>query len=71
MDIDADVVPPIEPVELRALLAALERTGVRASGTDGSSTSWRRAGIREAVGDDETDGGYALSPRRTRGATRA
>ncbi len=73
VDIDVDVTPPMGRSEREALLAALERTRMPASsgGHIGRSTSWRRAGIREAVGDEETDGGYSLSPRSTRGATRA
>jgi hypothetical protein len=68
--VDVVVTPPIGSAEQRALLLALERAGVH--GADAAvDRVWRRAGLREAVEDDDQDSSYAFSPRRTRGATRA
>ena len=68
MDIDAT--PAVTGTERDALLAALERTDVRPSGTRPYESMWRLAGLREATDEDE-DARYAFSPRSTRGATRA
>ena len=65
------VVPPVTAAVLRALAAVLERAGMRASAIHGYETAWRRSALREAVDRGEPDDGYALSPRSTRGATRA
>jgi len=69
---DVDVSPAVEPAEHRALLRALEHMDVRPRGTKPYDRAWRHAGLREAVaGEDDEDVGYAFSPRKTRGATRA
>jgi hypothetical protein len=65
-----EVNPSLEDGERRALLAALELVGPRTSADDPYRQAWRTAALREAV-DDEDAVGYALSPRSTRGATRA
>jgi hypothetical protein len=67
--VDVVVTPPIGTAERRALQLALERAGVRRADAEVDSV-WRRAGLREAVEDDE-QATYAFSPRSTRGATRA
>jgi hypothetical protein len=56
---------------MRALIAALERVGVRGPGDPGYGSAWRLSALREGVEQEELEGGYALSPRSTRGATRA
>ena len=67
---DVEAVPPMDGSERRAVLEALERTGVRVEVVPAAyDSAWRAAGLRDGVEDD--DEGYALSPRRTRGATRA
>ena len=68
MNIDAT--PAVTGTERNALLAALERTDVRPPETRSYESTWRLAGLREAA-DNDDDAGYAFSPRRTRGATRA
>jgi hypothetical protein len=69
--VDLVVVPSVTAAERRALAAALERAGMRASAIHGYETAWRRSALREAVDRGEPEDGYALSPRSTRGATRA
>jgi hypothetical protein len=64
-----EVSPPLEDGERRALLVALELVGPWAN-DDPYRRAWRAAALREAV-DNEAEVGYALSPRSTRGATRA
>jgi hypothetical protein len=69
--VDVEAVPPLDGPGQRAVIAALERAGVRvevAPATYGSA--WRAAALREGAEGDEAED-YALSPRSTRGATRA
>lgn len=65
------VTPAVASSERRALLLALERTGVRLPGAEPYDRAWRRVGLREGVEGDDGEAGYAFSPRSTRGATRA
>ncbi len=66
-----EVAPPLGEAELRALSYALERAGVRLDGRpEAYRSAWRRTALREAT-DNEPVPRYALSPRSTRGATRA
>jgi hypothetical protein len=65
------IVPPVAPSEARALAAAVERAGIRGSDDRGYQSAWRRSALREAVERGASEDGYALSPRSTRGATRA
>ena len=65
------VTPAVASTEHRALLLALERTGVRRTVTTPGERAWWRAGIRDAVVGEDRDASYAFSPRKTRGATRA
>jgi hypothetical protein len=63
--------PPLGERERQALSEALARVGARANrGPSAYDSAWRAAGLREAAELDEPDD-YALSPRSTRGATRA
>jgi hypothetical protein len=62
--------PPLDEVVARALAALLRDPGARASAVS-SSGAWREAALREGVERSEGEPGYALSPRSTRGATRA
>jgi hypothetical protein len=68
---ELDVVPPV-PAEQRAALAhALTELGVRLDGQPtGYRSAWRRTAAREST-DNAPTPRYALSPRSTRGATRA
>lgn len=69
MDIEAD--PPLGEPGRRALIEALERAFVPTDRTPPAyESAWRAAGLHEAADADEPEG-YALSPRSTRGATRA
>lgn len=68
---DLIVTPEVGPEEQRALLMALESAELRRPGAGPYEQAWRSAGLRESVEDDDPDIGYAFSPRRTRGATRA
>ena len=53
------------------MIEALEHAGVRVELTHTAyDSAWRAAGLRDAVDGDEPED-YALSPRSTRGATRA
>ena len=67
-----EIDPPLD----EAMLASLEpvlRAGLLAAGTTHPSyaSAWRRTAARESVGNEPRPPAYALSPRRTRGATRA
>jgi hypothetical protein len=66
-----DVEPPLEPAVTKALASFVEGSppdGTRVSG----ASPWRRAGLDEAFeGVEAPPEDYALSPRSTRGATRA
>jgi hypothetical protein len=65
-----DVAPPLEPVVAKALVTLLE--GALLETTQKSHDGpWRRAGLAEAIEGAEGLDDYALSPRSTRGATRA
>jgi hypothetical protein len=66
-----EVVPPLSEGESRALRRGLATLGVRLDAQpEAYRSAWRRAALREAI-DNEPVPRYALSPRRTRGATRA
>jgi hypothetical protein len=69
VDVSSD--PPLGERERQALSEALIRLGTRADAAPAAYASpWRASGLREATETDEPDD-YALSPRSTRGATRA
>jgi hypothetical protein len=70
--VDLEAVPPIPPTELGLLESALAQAGVDLDATPGVyESAWRQAGLAEATGHADEDGGYTPSPRSTRGATRA
>jgi hypothetical protein len=64
--------PPVSETELLAIRQALETAwpGVDPKGRPKQS-AWSATAAREAVGDAPRPECYALSPRSTRGATRA
>ena len=67
-----EVVPPLSAAELRALRTALAEAGIRLDTEHAAyATPWRRTALGEAVDADSMEAPYALSPRSTRGATRA
>jgi hypothetical protein len=68
-----DVSPPVSEAELAVLRAALGLTGLDRHSQERQGAAWWRAGTLEAVGCEPSDRpeAYALSPRSTRGATRA
>jgi hypothetical protein len=68
---ELDAAPAIDAAVRQALLAALEDAGVRALRASDYDDAWRLAALREGIGDDDTQDGYAPSPRSTLGATRA
>jgi hypothetical protein len=66
------VVPSVDEPERRALERALELAGEVARPMPGRGRAWWLAGLHEAVEAFESSGDdYVLSPRSTRGATRA
>ena len=65
-----DVEPPLEPAVAKALASLLEGALPESAGLSGDSP-WRRTALAEAVEGVEGPEDYALSPRSTRGATRA
>jgi hypothetical protein len=69
--VDIAVIPPVAAAEMRALQAVLQQTGLRGPNARGYESAWRRSALREAVERGELENAYALSPRSTRGATRA
>jgi hypothetical protein len=67
-----EIEPQPDDQELAALRDALARLEIRPDAEPGVYRSgWRRAAVLEAVKGVSPPGRYALSPRRTRGATRA
>jgi hypothetical protein len=70
-EMELDATPAIDAAVEPALLAVLDDAGVRTPGSSGYDDAWRRAALHEGVDGDDPPVGYALSPRSTRGATRA
>lgn len=67
-----EVRPPLPAPEREALIRALAEAGVELDGAPAAYRSaWRLEGLVEATAGDEEASGYARSPRRTPGATRA
>jgi hypothetical protein len=73
--VELALVPPAAPATRAAVLAALTAAGVDlAPEPDRYQSPWRTAALTEGVDRSAPDAGeprYALSPRSTRGATRA
>jgi hypothetical protein len=63
--------PPVEKQVYEALVAAFADSGVPADTSPRYGDAWRLAALHEGMERDEPEPGYALSPRSTRGATRA
>ena len=66
---DAD--PPLDDALLAGLEPVLWKALARPETHPSYVSAWRRAAARESVGTEPRPRAYALSPRRTRGATRA
>ena len=69
-----EVDPAVSEDELAVIRRALARSDLRLEDAtpDVFSSAWWRTAVREAVDrDSESAADYALSPRSTRGATRA
>lgn len=67
-----EVFPPIREAEQRAVTHVLRRAGIRLDGLpELYRSAWRRTAAHEAVDNEPAPIRYALSPRSTRGATRA
>jgi hypothetical protein len=66
-----DVDPPLDDALLAGLEPVLRDALARPETHPSYASAWRRAAAREAVGNESRPPAYALSPRRTRGATRA
>ena len=66
---ELEIRPPVDDAERAVIAAALGREPAR------SDAAWARAGLAEAAdacdGDEGWSALYAVSPRSTRGATRA
>jgi hypothetical protein len=73
VSVELEFVPRPPSGEAEAVLAALAEAGVAADLVqNGRDSAWRAAALLEAVERDPRGAdGYALSPRSTRGATRA
>ena len=63
--------PPLAELVERALVALLRKARANAPGHASSGGAWRLAALLEGVERSQTESDYALSPRSTRGATRA
>jgi len=69
--VELSVTPALDDSTERALRSALGAVKADTSQAEAYVSAWRRAGLAEGVEQDDADPGYALSPRSTRGATRA
>jgi hypothetical protein len=69
--VNLEATPPLDPALAKALVALLEDLDARSPAHDGDDSAWRRAALAEAISDSDDAVDYALSPRSTRGATRA
>ncbi len=67
-----ELTPGIDGLDEGALRKALASAGIRLdSRPDAAVGAWTRAALREAVENEPASTRQALSPRSTRGATRA
>jgi hypothetical protein len=69
--VELEATPPLAPAVAKALASLLDEIDPWRPRHDRNGSAWRRAGLAEAVGEAEDAFDYALSPRSTRGATRA
>jgi hypothetical protein len=70
--VQLEVVPAVGERERAVIVAALTRAGVEPDDRPQAySSRWRRAGLAEALERAPARRAYALSPRSSRGATRA
>jgi hypothetical protein len=69
--VQVSIDPPVDAPMRRVLAELLRDRAAQAVGRIGYDDAWRRAGLQEGVLRDDVDSDYALSPRSTRGATRA
>ena len=67
--VEVSVDPPVDEALREALAEALSHQTAEAYA--GYGDRWRRAALEDGVSRAEDESGYALSPRSTRGATRA
>ena len=67
--VEVSVDPPVDEAVRDALAEALSHESGDAYA--GYRDGWRRAALEDGVSRAEDETGYALSPRSTRGATRA
>jgi len=66
------VVPSLDSPQHEALKVAIARVGLDVrEAADNRMSAWRQAGLAGATAAWPVDEDYALSPRSTRGATRA
>jgi hypothetical protein len=64
--------PGVDGLDEAALRKALAVAGIKLDPRRGPALgAWMRAALREAVGNEPVPARQALSPRSTRGATRA
>jgi hypothetical protein len=63
--------PPVDEQVCEALVAMLGDVGGPALASPRYRDAWRLASLLEGIERDESEPDYALSPRSTRGATRA
>lgn len=73
---DLEAFPPLSEAERQVLTLVLARAGVSLDEAPGPyAGAWKRAATREGIDNEPARvpvrGSYALSPRSTRGATRA
>jgi hypothetical protein len=67
-----ELTPAVDGLDEAAVRKALDATGVRLDPRpDAAVGAWARAALREAVENQPDSARQALSPRSTRGATRA
>ena len=71
-DVRLELSPTVDDLDDAVLRRALEAAGIGlVSRPEAAVSAWSRVAAREAVDNQPARAGYALSPRSTRGATRA
>jgi hypothetical protein len=69
--VELEATPPLDPAVAKALASLLDEIDPGRPRDDSNGSPWLRAGLAEAISDSDDAVDYALSPRSTRGATRA